>query len=398
MVNETMYDYGSRASVIREIFEYGKRRAAEIGAENVFDFSIGNPSVPAPDTVTKALEKLLAEGDPVFLHGYTSAVGDPGTRKAIADSINRKYNAGVTPDRIYMTCGAAGALSSCLKAVITSPEDEIIAFTPFFPEYTVFTRANGGKLVQVESRDGDFQIDLEKLDKAMNPHVQALIVNSPNNPSGVIYTEETIRNLAAYLEKKQAEYGHEIYLISDEPYRELVYDGLKVPYVTNYYDNSMVCYSYSKALSLPGERIGFALVGPKMKDAGKVYAAICGAGRALGYVCAPSLFQFLVRDCVDEVSDISIYKRNRDLLNESLTAYGYTCVRPDGAFYLFMKSPEPDANAFCEKAKKHELLFVPCDGFGTPGYVRISYCVQTEQIERALPAFKALAEEYGLMK
>ena len=394
MINEEMYGYGSAPSVIREIFEYGKKRAAEIGAENVFDFSIGNPSVPAPETVKEALLKMIGEGDPVQLHGYTSAAGDMGTRKAIADSLNRKYDAGVKPEWIYMTCGAAGALSSCLKAVIAGPEDEIIAFTPFFPEYRVFTKANGGKLVEVESRDGDFQIDIEKLDAKMSPHTQALILNSPNNPSGVIYTEESILALTAYLEKKQEEYGHDIYLISDEPYRELVYDDLKVPYITRYYDNSMVCYSYSKALSLPGERIGFALVNPKMKEGAKMYAAVCGAGRALGYVCAPSLFQFLIRECVDEVADISIYKKNRDLLYDNLTKFGFTCVRPDGAFYLFMKTPEPDAAAFCEKAKEQEILMVPCDGFGTPGYVRISYCVQTEQIERALPAFKRLAESY----
>lgn len=396
MVNEQMYGYGSQPSVIRELFEYGKKRAAQIGAENVYDFSIGNPSVPAPETVKEALLKLITEGDPVKLHGYTSAAGDMETRKVIADSLNRRYNAGVKPEWIYMACGAAGALSSCLKAVITCPEDEIIAFTPFFPEYRVFTNANGGKLVEVKSREEDFQIDFDELEKAMNVHTQALIVNSPNNPSGVVYTEETIKTLAAFLEKKQEEYGHDIYLISDEPYRELVYDGLKVPYITCYYDNSMVCYSYSKALSLPGERIGFALVNPRMKDGARVYAAICGAGRALGYVCAPSLFQFLIKECVEEVADISVYKKNRDLLYENLTKYGFTCIRPDGAFYLFMKALEPDTMAFCERAKEQELLVVPCDGFGCPGYVRISYCVQTETIERSLPAFKRLAESYGV--
>ncbi len=396
MISEQMYAYGSSSSRIREIFEYGKQRAAVIGAENVFDFSIGNPSVPAPAKINETLIKLLQEGDPVVLHGYTSAAGDLGTRTAIAESMNRKYGAALKPELMYMTVGAAAALSSCIRALVASPDDEIIAFAPFFPEYTIFANANGAKLVEVMSRDKDFQIDLDKLDAAVTPNTKAVIVNSPNNPSGVIYTEDSIKALTAYLEKKQEEYGHEIYIIADEPYRELVYDDVMVPYVTNYYDNTLVCYSYSKSISLPGERIGFVAVNPAMKDADRVYAAICGAGRALGYVCAPSLFQFLVKECVDEVADMSIYKKCRDMLYDNLTAYGFECVKPDGAFYLFMKAAEADADAFCEVAKKFELLLVPCDSFGCPGYVRISYCVQPEQIERALPAFKKLAEEYGL--
>lgn len=393
MYSEQMYELGSKSSVIREIFEYGKKRAAEIGPENVFDFSIGNPSVPAPETVKKAIEELVLEGDPVLLHGYTSAPGDMGVRKAIADDINARYQAGVKPELMYMTAGAAAALCSCIRA-LACPGDEFIAFVPFFPEYTVFVNRNGGKLVSVGVREGDFQIDFEKLAAAVNEHTKAVIVNSPNNPSGVVYTEETIVGLAEFLRAKAAEYGHPIYLIADEPYRELVYDGLEVPYLPNYYDNTLVCYSYSKSLSLPGERIGYALVSPKMEDAQKVYAAVCGAGRSLGYVCAPSMFQFVIGKCVGQTSDISIYKYNRDLLYDNLTSYGFECVKPDGAFYLFMKCLEPDAAAFCEKAKKYDLLLVPCDSFGCPGYVRISYCVQPDMIKRALPAFEKLAKEY----
>lgn len=393
MYSEQMYELGSKGSTIREIFEYGKRRAAEIGAENVFDFSIGNPSVPAPDTVKEAIEDLVLNGDPVVLHGYTSAAGDMAVRKAIADNINERYQAGVKPELMYMTAGAAAALCSTIRG-LACPGDEFIAFVPFFPEYTVFVNNNGGKLVSVGVREKDFQIDVDILAKSVNEHTKAIIVNSPNNPSGVIYTEESILALTKFMKEKSAEYGHPIYLIADEPYRELVYDGMDVPYLPNYYDNTLVCYSYSKSLSLPGERIGYVLVSPKMEDAQKVYASVCGAGRSLGYVCAPSMFQFVVAKCVGQTSDISIYKYNRDLLYDNLTSYGFECVKPDGAFYLFMKAAEPDANAFCEKAKKYDLLLVPCDDFCCPGYVRISYCVQPEMIKRALPAFEKLAAEY----
>lgn len=393
MYSAQMYELGSKRSVIREIFEFGKKRAAEVGPENVFDFSLGNPSVPAPESVKKAIEELVLEGDPVMLHGYTSAPGDYGVRKAIADNINERYNAGVVPELMYMTAGAAAALCSTIRA-LSCPGDEIIAFVPFFPEYTVFVNNNGGKLVSVGVREGDFQIDLAKLDAAMNEHTKAIIVNSPNNPSGVVYTKESIEALTDFMRKKAAEYGHPIYLIADEPYRELVYDDIEVPYLSNYYDNTVVCYSYSKSLSLPGERIGYALVSPKMEDAAGVYAAICGAGRSLGYVCAPSMFQFVAGKCVGQTADISIYKYNRDLLVQNLTAMGFECVNPDGAFYLFMKAMEPDAFAFCEVAKKYDLLLVPCDDFGCPGYVRISYCVQPDMIKRAMTAFEKLANEY----
>ncbi len=392
-LSEKMLGLGKKSSVIREIFEYSKRRKAEIGAENVFDFSIGNPSVAAPQQVTDVMMRLLREGDPVQLHGYTAASGDPEVRRKLADAVNREFNAGARWDLIYMTCGAAASLTISLAA-ITNPGDEVIVFSPFFPEYRVFAEHAGAKLVTVPCRQSDFQLDFEALEKSLNCHTKALIVNSPNNPTGVIIPESDIQKLAELLRAKEAEYGHTIYLIADEPYRKLVWNGEEVPFIPNYYDDTLVCYSFSKAVSLPGERIGYILVSPKMQDAEDVFAAVCGAGRALGFVCAPSLLQFTVAECVDATSDYSIYRKNRELLLKELTRIGYEVVSPDGAFYLFMKALEPDANAFYEKGKTHELLLVPSDSFGCPGYVRIAYCVTTEQIERAIPAFEKLYEDY----
>lgn len=393
MISEKMMELGKKRSVIREIFEYAKKRTGEIGKENIFDFSIGNPSVPAPACVNDTIAELLQKEDPVLLHGYTSAQGDFNVRKAVADHINGRFGTGLTADNIYMTVGAAASLTICIHAIVL-PEDEFIVFTPYFPEYKVFVEAAGAKTVTVESDRDSFQVDAEKFEKAVTARTKAVIVNSPNNPSGVVLSEDTIKKICEVMRKKSAEFGHPIYLISDEPYRELVYDDIEVPYLINYYDDTLVCYSYSKALSIPGERIGYIAVSNKMQDAEDVYAAVCGAGRSLGYVCASSLFQQVVARCIDKTSDISIYKKNRDLLYESLTKFGFHCVRPDGAFYLFVKAMEPDANAFCEKAKKHELLLVPGDDFGCPGYVRIAYCVTTEQIVRSLPAFEKLAKEY----
>lgn len=393
MISEKMYELGSKRSVIREIFEYGKKRKAEIGSDNVFDFSLGNPSVPAPACVNQTIIDLLNTEDSVLLHGYTSAQGDLNVRKTIADYVNRNQGTAIGPDDIYMTMGAAASLCVGFKAICLQG-DEFIAFTPFFPEYRVFVEAMGGTLVSVATDNKTFQIDFDNFEKALNPKTKAVIVNSPNNPSGVIFTEESIIKLCALLEKKSKEYGHPIYLFSDEPYRELVYDDIKVPYLINYYDNVFVCYSYSKSLSLPGERIGYIIVSNKMEKNRDVYAAVCGAGRALGYVCASSLFQQVIARCIDKTSDVSIYKKNRDLLYNGLTDLGYYCVKPDGAFYLFVQSLEEDATAFCEKAKKYELLLVPGDDFGTSGYVRIAYCVTTEQIQNSLPAFAKLAEEY----
>lgn len=393
MLNQEMMGLGKVRSEIREIFEYGNKRKQKIGADKVFDFSIGNPSVPAPDSVNEAILDIVKNEDSVMLHGYTSAQGDFSVRKTIADYINGRFGTKVNADSIYMTVGAAASLTITLNAVML-PGDECIVFTPFFPEYRVFVEATGAKLVVVEGEAKTFQIDMDAFEKAITEKTKAVIVNSPNNPSGVVYSEDTIIRLCEVLKNKEAEYGHEIYLISDEPYRELVYDDIKVPYLINYYDDTFVCYSYSKALSLPGERIGYIVVSNKMKDERDAYAAICGAGRALGYVCAPSLFQRVVARCIDDTADISIYKKNRDILYNGLTELGFECVYPDGAFYLFLKSMEEDARLFCEKAKEFELLLVPADSFGTPGYVRVSYCVQTEQIENAMPAFEKLAASY----
>ena len=394
MYAEEMYRLGTNRSVIRDLFEYGNKRKAQIGAENVFDFSLGNPNVPAPESVKEVLAALIQKEDPVALHSYTSAQGDAKVRQAIAEYVNGQHGTSLTADNFYMTVGAAASLTISLKA-LAEPEDEFIVFSPFFPEYRVFVEGVGAKLVVVESDPKDFQIDKEAFRLAVTPHTKGVIVNSPNNPSGVVLTEECIQGICQVLEEKQKEYGKEIFLIADEPYRELVYGDVKVPYLMNYYDNTLVCYSYSKSLSLPGERIGYIAVSDHIKDWKNVYAAVCGAGRVFGYVCAPSLFQKVIARCQGQVSDVSVYKKNRDILYNALTEYGYRCIKPDGAFYLFVESLEKDAAAFSEKAKEFELLLVPADSFGTPGFVRISYCVSTKQIEDSLPAFKKLAESYG---
>lgn len=394
-MNQRMYALGSRRSVIREIFEFGKQRAQEVGKENVFDFSLGNPSVNPPRIVADTLAELVREEDQTALHGYTSAQGDLSVRRAIADYIRTAHGAEADPDFIYMTCGAAASLTITLSALCNAG-DEVITFAPYFTEYKVFTETAGASLVALDSDPDTFQIDFDLLEKAICKKTAAVLVNSPNNPSGVVYGEETVKRLAKLLEEKSAQFGRTIYLITDEPYRELVYGGVKVPYLTNYYPHTIVCYSYSKSLSLPGERIGYIFVNPAAKDAKSLYLAVCGAGRALGYVCAPSLFQKLIARCQGVTSDVSVYERNRDTLAGALRSYGFRCVQPDGAFYLFVKSPEPDAYAFCERAKKYNLLLVPGDDFGCKGYVRIAYCVSHEMIERSLPAFEKLAKEYSL--
>lgn len=392
MINEKMTELGKVRSVIREIFEYGNKRRQEIGAENVLDFSLGNPSIPAPEKVQEIMAKLISETDPVKLHGYTSAQGDAGVRKAISDNITQRFGIKASPDLIYMTCGAAASLTITLNAIVNKG-DEVIALAPFFPEYRVFAEKAGADFKVVKCRECDFQIDFESLESAINKNTKAIIVNSPNNPTGVVLSEETIVKLAGLLNKKQAEFGTSIYIICDEPYRELAY-GVEVPYIPAFYNNTIVCYSFSKSLSLPGERIGYIFVSPNVDIPTDIYAAVCGAGRALGYVCAPSLLQYTVKECLGLTSDVEVYKKNRDILYNALTEYGYKCAKPDGAFYLFMKAPESNANAFCEKAKKYELLLVPSDSFGYEGYVRISYCVSTAQIEKSLPKFKSLMEEY----
>lgn len=393
MYNKTMYELGSHRSVIRDLFEFGKKRAAEVGADKVYDFSLGNPNVPAPDGVKEAAERLLAMPDNTVLHGYTSAQGDAEVRKAVADNINERFGAGVSPDFIYMTCGAAASLTITLNALYEDG-DEFILLAPFFPEYSVFVKAAGGTPVVVPFDEKTFAPDLSALEKAVTPRTKGVIVNSPNNPSGTVYTRKTLDSIVSLLESKSAEYGRKIVLIADEPYRELVYDDIEVPYLPNLYPDTVVCYSYSKSLSLPGERIGYIAISPRMTEKENVYAAVCGAGRALGYVCAPSMFQRVAAACVNERPDITAYRRNRDLIYSALTEMGYDCVHPDGAFYLFVRSPEPDANAFSERAKTFGLLIVPGDTFGAPGYVRISYCVGRDMIERSLPAFRDLINTY----
>ncbi len=393
--NEKMYALGSKRSIIREIFEYSKMRAQEIGKENVFDFSLGNPSVPAPNEVNEAVKNLIENESSVLLHGYTSAQGDLGVRTSISDNINERFGVEMNPNLIYMTCGAAASLSISLKAVLDEKGgEECIVFAPFFTEYRVFIENAGGKIVVSQPLEKTFQVDINDFESKINEKTRAVIVNSPNNPSGVVYTEETVKAICEVLKRKSEEYGRVIYLIADEPYRELVYSGVNVPYLMNYYDNTLVCYSYSKSLSLPGERIGFIAVSPKMQDAQTIYLCVCGAGRSLGYVCAPSLFQQVIKKCLNAKCNIEAYRENRDLLYNNLTEYGYECVKPDGAFYLFVKALEGDAYKFYEAAKKHEILVVPCDDFGVSGYVRIAYCTSKETVLGALPAFKALADEY----
>ncbi len=393
MISQKMTELGEKRSVIREIFEYGNKRRAEIGAENVYDFSLGNPSIPAPEEVNRTMVRLLTEMNPVALHGYTSAQGAIPVRKAIAEDIEKRFGAKADMNLIYMTCGAAASLTITLTALMNDG-DEVIVLAPFFPEYRVFAEKAGAKVKVVKCREGDFQIDFDALEKAVSPATKAIIVNSPNNPSGAVFNEDTIIKLASLLNKKSQEYGSDIYIIADEPYRELVYGGVNVPYIPNYYNNTIVCYSFSKSLSLPGERIGYIFVSPNISNSGKVYAAVCGAGRALGFVCAPSLLQYTVAENLGKTADVSVYEKNRNILYEALTSYGYTVCPPDGAFYLFVKSPIANAGEFCEAAKKYEILIVPSDDFGYEGYVRISYCVATEMIEKSLDGFKKLIEEY----
>ncbi len=398
MYNENAYLLGSKRSTIREIFEYAKKRSEEIGGENVFDFSIGNPSVPAPKEVDGAIAEILQNTPSVELHGYTSAQGDKSVRESLAANYEKRFGVEISGDYFYMTCGAAASLTITMNALHIQG-DELITFAPYFPEYGVFARGAGMRLTVLPSDERSMQPDFERLEKAISANTKGILINSPNNPSGVVYTEQTIARLSALLKAKSKEFGAPMYLISDEPYRELIYDkDTKVPCVMNYYDDTIVCYSYSKSLSMPGERIGYIAVNPKATQAKEIYAAICGAGRMLGYVCAPALFQRVVAKCDGLTSDLSVYKRNRDLLYNGLTDCGFTCIYPDGAFYLFMKAAEKDGAAFCERAKKYELLLVNGEDFGAKGWVRIAYCVQTERIERALPLFRELAKEYGLIK
>ena len=397
MVNQKAFELGSKRSAIRELFEYAKKRGGEIGAENVFDFSIGNPSVPAPKQVDEEIVRLVKETPSVALHGYTSAQGDKWVRDTIAENMKKRFGFDMDGELLYMTCGAAASLTVTLGALTVQEGDEFLVFAPFFPEYRVFVEGAGAKLTVLPA-DDKLQPDLQALKNALNPRVRGLIINSPNNPSGVVYTPESLAGIADILREHSKQFDT-VYLISDEPYRELVYDeSTVVTFPMNVYENTVVCYSYSKALSLPGERIGYIAVSPRCVEAKAVYAAVCGAGRRLGFVCAPALFQRVAAACDGLTGDLSVYRTNRDLLYGGLTKLGFECIYPDGAFYLFMKAPEADASAFCKRAQKYELLLVPGDGFGASGYVRVAYCVSTKQIKRALPAFEMLAKEYGLGK
>lgn len=392
MVNERMLGLGSARSVIRELFEYGKQRAAIVGPENVYDFSLGNPSVPAPEAVNETAIRILQE-HPEVIHCYTSAQGDLGARTRFVDSLNRRFDANYSPDDLYITVGAAASLC-CVFNGLTCPGDEFIVFAPYFPEYKVFIEGAGAKMVLIPPDTQSFQIPLDRFEAAITPNTKGVVVNSPNNPSGVVYSKDTLEKLSAILTRKSAEYGHPIYLVSDEPYREIVFDGFTVPWLPHIYRDTIVCYSFSKSLSLPGERLGYVLVPQQVTDAKQVYAAVSGAGRSLGYVNAPSLFQQVTSLCCDMTADLSVYQENCQLLCSALRDMGYEVPQPGGAFYLFPKSLEPDDMAFSQRAKEFDLLLVPGSGFGAPGHFRLAYCVQTDMIRRALPKFQALADSY----
>lgn len=395
MVSEEMYRLGTKKSTIRTLFEYGQRRAAEVGAEHVFDFSLGNPNVPTPAFIRDAAVDILTHSDPVAVHGYTVAPGKPEVRAAVAADLNARLGMDVTGKNLFMTAGAAASVTIVCKA-LAEAGDEFIAFAPFFPEYRVFVASVGGTLVVIPAKTDDFQIDFAAFADALTPHTKAVIVNSPNNPSGAVYSAETITHLAQILHAKEEEYGHPIFIIADEPYREIVYDGLAVPCIPNFYDNTIVCYSYSKSLSLPGERIGYIVVPDTVSDFDRIYGAVAGAARVLTHVNAPSLWQLVTARCAGRAADLSIYRTNAALLYEGLTGAGFDCMRPQGAFYLFPKALEPDDVAFCERAKAYDLLLVPGSDFGCPGFFRAAYCVQTEMIARALPYFRKLAESYNM--
>ena len=395
MLNERMVALGTQRSVIRELFEFGKIRAAEVGAENIFDFSIGNPSVAAPECVNETAMRLIKELDPVLLHGYTSAQGDAGVRTMIADSLNKRFDTAMRPENLYITVGAAAALCCCLNGICCPGEnDEVVVFAPYFPEYKVFIEGAGAKMTLIPADIEAFQINFEAFEASLNEHTKAVIVNSPNNPCGAVYSEETVKKLSSVLEAASAKFGHPIYLISDEPYREIVFGGAFVPFLPKYYKNAIVCYSWSKSLSLPGERLGYVLVPDAVEDSALVYAAVAGAGRSLGYVNAPSLFQRVCAECASETADITIYETNKNILIKGLRDLGYHVVEPQGTFYMFPRTLIPDDIAFCEKAKDFNLLIVPGTGFGCPGHTRISYCVPTERVERSLAAFEKLAKYY----
>lgn len=388
MINSTAYRLGAKRSCIRDLFEYGQARAALVGEENVFDYSLGNPSIPAPEAIGQTIRDILRDTDSVKIHGYTSSAGDGETRAAISRELNRRFGIQSGPEDFFIGCGAAGELCAVFRALAV-PGAELIALAPYFPEYRPFAESAGLRFREVSPDIPHFQINFSQLSEAIGENTQIVLLNSPNNPSGVVYSRETLETLAKLLREKSAQYGHPIYLVSDEPYRELAY-GVEVPFVPNFYDNTVICYSYSKSLSLPGERIGYIYVPKAAADSRELFAAIAGAARSMGHVCAPSLLQKVLTRCAELKPDLSAYDRNRKLLYESLTDMGYEMPRPDGAFYLFVKAPGGDAKAFSERAKQRDLLVVPGDDFGCPGYFRLCYCIPYEKIQRSLPLFQAL--------
>ena len=392
MINERAYALGANRSCIRDLFEFGRQRAAIVGEENVFDYSLGNPSIPAPPQVNDAIREILANTDSIQVHGYTSAVGDLQTRQAIADDLNKRYGTDVTPDALFIGCGAAPELTAVFRALAV-PGAEILAIAPFFPEYRTFVEDAGAAFRVIPPDVPGFQIRMDVLEEMLNTNTVAIIINSPNNPAGTVYSRETLAALAALLKKKAEQFRHPIYIVADEPYRELAYDGVQVPFIPAIYPDTIVCYSYSKSLSLPGERIGYIYVPKVAADSAQLYAAICGAARAGGHVCAPSLMQKVIARCAHLRPDLESYRRNRQALWQGLVDAGYEVAKPDGAFYLFVKAPGGDAKAFSERAKKKDLLVVPGDSFGCPGYFRICYCVSYDRIQRSLPLFRQLIEE-----
>ena len=393
MISKKMLDLGTKRSVIRDIFEYGNKLAKEIGAENVLDFSLGNPSTPAPREVANTIKYMVEGLSPKDYNSYTSSAGDTDTRLAVAKNLNKRFSTDYTDKNIFMTCGASASLNIIFKAII-EPNDEIIVNIPYFPEYKVFIEGQGGKPVFVKCSE-NLCLDISEIENKINENTKAILINSPNNPSGVIYPKENLSALTELLERKQNEYSHPIFLISDEPYRELVFTNEKPEFLPNLYNNTLVAYSWSKSLSLPGERIGYILVPNKVKNHEDVFAAVGGAARVLGHVCAPSMFQYVVKSCVDVEPNIGVYRTNRNILFKELLKMGYTVANPDGAFYMFIKSPNNDGVDFCERAKKYNMLLVPGEGFGMKEYVRLSFCVETEKIEKSIDAFKKLISEYN---
>ena len=395
MIAEKMRPLVENNSAIRAMFEEGKRLAAIYGPENVYDFSLGNPNVPAPEAVNRAITDIVAEEASTKVHGYMSNAGFEDVRDTVAQSLNRRFGTQFHLENILMTVGAASGMNVILKTVL-DPGDEVIVFAPYFMEYGAYVRNYDGVLVTVSPDTSSFQPNISELKEKITKRTKAVIINTPNNPTGVVYSSETLEQIAAVMKAKEEEYRTSIVLISDEPYRELAYDGVEVPYVTPFYHNTVVCYSYSKSLSLPGERIGYLVIPDELEDSKAVIAAATIANRVLGCVNAPSLMQRVIMRCIDEKVNVEAYDRNRNLLYNGLTGFGFECIRPEGAFYLFVKSPDADDRAFSDVCKKHRLLVVPGTSFACPGYVRISYCVSYEQIERSLPAFEAVAGEYGL--